>query len=160
MKIAGSPAVQPWYDKPASHTFTALAIAPITWANIDLSSVRSSGNHLWAISQEIHQWHQLLKLAWRLYAAGPAYIPLQWRHNGRYGISNHQPHHCLLNRLIRCISKKTSKLRVTVLCAGNSPVTGEFPAQMASSVVFVFILWRHHDSAPRRTSVRLWNNRH
>ena len=25
--------------------------------------------------------------------------------------------------------KKTSKLRVTGLCAGNSPVTGEFPAQ-------------------------------
>ena len=29
-------------------------------------------------------------------------------------------------------SKKTSKLRVTGLCAGNSPGTGEFPAQMAS----------------------------
>ena len=25
--------------------------------------------------------------------------PLQWRHNGRDGVSNHQPHHCLLNRL-------------------------------------------------------------
>ena len=22
---------------------------------------------------------------------------LQWRHNGRDGVSNHQPHHCLLN---------------------------------------------------------------
>ena len=30
-------------------------------------------------------------------------------------------------------SKKTSKRRVTGLCAGNSPVTGEFPAQMASN---------------------------
>ena len=29
--------------------------------------------------------------------------------------------------------KKTSKLRVTGLCWGNSPVTGEFPAQMASN---------------------------
>ena len=28
---------------------------------------------------------------------------------------------------------KTSKFRVTGLCAGNSPVTGEFPAQMASN---------------------------
>ena len=28
---------------------------------------------------------------------------------------------CLLNRLFRCRSKKTSKLRVTGLCAGNSP---------------------------------------
>ena len=41
-------------------------------------------------------------------------------------------------------SKKTSKLRVTGLCAGNSPGTGEFPAQMASNAENVFILWRHH----------------
>ena len=36
-------------------------------------------------------------------------------------------------------SKKTSKLRVTALCEGNSPVTGEFPAQMASNVENVSI---------------------
>ena len=36
-------------------------------------------------------------------------------------------------------SKKTSKLRVTGLCAGNSPVTGEFPAQMASNAENVSI---------------------
>ena len=53
---------------------------------------------------------------------------LQWRHNGRDGVSNHQPRDCLLNRLFRRRSKNTSKLRVTGLCAGNSPVTGEFPA--------------------------------
>ena len=52
---------------------------------------------------------------------------LQWRHNGRDGVSNHQPHDCLLNRLFRRRSKKTSQLRVTGLCAGNSPATGEFP---------------------------------
>ena len=33
----------------------------------------------------------------------------------------------LLNRLFGRRSKKTSKLRVTGLCVGNSPVTGEFP---------------------------------
>ena len=49
--------------------------------------------------------------------------PLQWRHNGCDGVSNNQPHHCLLNRLFRSRSKKTSKLRVTGLCAGSSPVT-------------------------------------
>ena len=58
---------------------------------------------------------------------------LLWRHNGRDGVSNHQPHHCLLNRLFRGRSKKTSKLHVTGLCAGNSPVTGDFPAQRASN---------------------------
>ena len=55
-----------------------------------------------------------------------------YSHIGRDGISNHQPLHCLLNRLLRCRSKKTSKLHVTGLCAGNSPVTGEFSAQRAS----------------------------
>ena len=58
---------------------------------------------------------------------------IMWRHNGRDSVSNHQPHDCLLNRLFRRRSKKTSKLRVTGLCAGNSPVTGEFPAQMTSN---------------------------
>ena len=60
---------------------------------------------------------------------------LQWHysHNGRDSVSNHQPHDCLLNRLFRRRSKKTSKLRVTGLCAGNSPETGESPAQMASN---------------------------
>ena len=60
------------------------------------------------------------------------YSPLQARHNGRDGVSTEQPHDCLLNRLFRHISKKTSTRRVTGLCAGNSPVTGEFPAQRAS----------------------------
>ena len=41
--------------------------------------------------------------------------------------------------------KKKSKLRVTGLCAGNSPVTGEFPAQMASNAEDVSIWWRHHN---------------
>ena len=58
---------------------------------------------------------------------------LQWRHNGHNGVSNHQPRECLLSRLLRHRSKKTSKLRVTGLCAGNSPVTSEFPAQKASN---------------------------
>ena len=70
---------------------------------------------------------------------------LLWRHNRCDGVSNHQPHHCLLNRLFRCKSTKTSKLRDTGLCAGNSPVTGEFPAQMASNAENVSIWWRHHE---------------
>ena len=70
---------------------------------------------------------------------------LQWRHNGRVSVSNHQPHHCLLKRLFRRRSKKTSKLRVTGLCEGNSPGTGEFPAEMASNAENVSIWWRHHE---------------
>ena len=57
--------------------------------------------------------------------AFPAFWPpdsaLHWRHNGRDCVSNHRPYDCLLNRLFKRRSKKTSKLRVTGLCAGNSP---------------------------------------
>ena len=66
---------------------------------------------------------------------------LRWRHNGRVIVSNYHPHVCLFRRR----SKKTSKLRVTGLCAGNSPRTCEFPAQMASYAENVSIWWRHHD---------------
>ena len=69
---------------------------------------------------------------------------LRWRHNEHDSVSNHQPHDCLLNRLFRRSSEKTSKLRVTGLCAGNSPGTGEFSAQMASNAENVSIWWRHH----------------
>ena len=48
-------------------------------------------------------------------------LSLHWRHNDRNGVTNHQPHGCLLNRLFRRRSKKTSKLRVTGLCVWNSP---------------------------------------
>ena len=72
-------------------------------------------------------------------------LSLRSRHNERDGVSNHQPHHSLFSRLFRRRSKKTSKLRVTALCVGNSPVTSEFPAKMASNAEKVSIWWRHHD---------------
>ena len=49
----------------------------------------------------------------------------QWRDNEHDGVSNYQLHDCLLNRLFRRRSKKTSKLRVTGICAS--------------------IWWRHND---------------
>ena len=60
--------------------------------------------------------------------------PLQWRHNGRDSVSNHQHHEFLLNRH-----------SASLACMGNSPGTGEFPAQMASNTENVSIWWRHHD---------------
>ena len=67
---------------------------------------------------------------------------LQWRPIEHDCVSNHQSGDCLLNRLFMCRSKK--KLHVTGLCAGNSPVTGEFPTQKASNAENVSIWWRHH----------------
>ena len=52
----------------------------------------------------------------------PGIKALQWRHNGCDGVSNHKLHNFLPIRLFRRRSKKTAKLRVTGLCARNSPV--------------------------------------
>ena len=51
---------------------------------------------------------------------------------------------------------KTSKLRVTGLFAGNSPWTGEFPAQRASNAENVSIWWRHYDYCP---NAAIWQNK-
>ena len=72
-------------------------------------------------------------------------LTLQWRHSEHEGISNYQSHNWLLNRLFRRRSKKTSKLHVTGLCEGNSPLTGEFPTQRASDAESVSIWWCHHE---------------
>ena len=72
------------------------------------------------------------------------WCPLQWRHNGCDGVSNHQRFDCMLNYLFRRGSKNTSKLGVIGLCEGNSPVTGELPAHRASYAENVSIWWRHH----------------
>ena len=72
------------------------------------------------------------------------YNTLQWRHNERDGVSNHRRIDCLPDCLFRWRSKIPSKLSVTSLCKGNSPVTGEFPAQRASNAEKVSIWWRYH----------------
>ena len=66
-------------------------------------------------------------------------IPLHWCHNERFGVSNHQHLHHLRNCWFRRRSKKSSNLRVTYLCVGNSPVTGEFPTQKANNAENVSI---------------------
>ena len=100
-------------------------------------------------SRQVNLWSHAFELQmfyWHDETTGrvTAFASLQWRRNGCDGVSNHQPYDCLLNRLFRRRSKKTSKLCVSGLCAGNSPVTGEFTAQMASDAENVSIWWRHH----------------
>ena len=82
---------------------------------------------------------------------------LQWRHNGRDSVSNHQPHDCLLNLLFRRRSKKSSKLRLTGLFVGNSPGTVEYPAQMVSLSEKIPIWRRHRDMQSVSVSILLWN---
>ena len=62
--------------------------------------------------------------------------PLQWRHNERVGVSNHQPHDCLLSRLFKCRSKKTSNSASLAFVRGiqrgpvNSPHKGPVTRKM------------------------------
>ena len=97
-------------------------------------------------SHIIHDYFNGIGQWWECINASEVILPLQRRHIERDGVSNHQPRDCLLNCLFRHRSKKTSKVRVTGLCAGNSPVTGEFPAQMASNADIISIWWRHHEN--------------
>ena len=107
-------------------------------------------SHSWLKNKEIYPNIQLHSTPPRLHCgpncAGRWSITgtLLWRHDEPNGVLNHQPHDCLLNRLFGHRPKKISKLRVTGLCAGNSPGTGEFLAQMASTAGNVSIWWRHH----------------
>ena len=51
------------------------------------------------------------------------FFSIQLRHNEPDGVSNHQHRDCLLNRLFRRRSEKTSKLRITGLCDRRIPRT-------------------------------------
>ena len=55
--------------------------------------------------------------------------------------------------------RKISKLRVNWFCAGNSPETGEFPAQIASNAENFPIRWRHNDfrNTERNSSSYFWH---
>ena len=46
---------------------------------------------------------------------------LLWRHNGHDSVSNHQPYDCLLNRLFRRRSKKTSNSASLAFVPVNAP---------------------------------------
>ena len=72
---------------------------------------------------------------------------LLWCNNGRDGISNHQPHDCLLNQSFRRGSKKTSKL---IKVPRQWPLCGEFtgdrwiPRTNGQWRGNYSIWWRHH----------------
>ena len=75
--------------------------------------------------------------------SGFLHCTLQWCHNEHDGVPNCQPHDCSLNRLFKAQIKENSELRVTGLCLGNSPVTGEFPKQRSTKVKNVSVWWHH-----------------
>ena len=113
-----------------------------------------------AVEGTSHCSNQWRRVRWCRYSPSNLYrLILHWCYNERDGVSNNQPHDCLLNRLFRCRSKKTSKLRVTGLFEGNSPLTDEFPAQRASTAENVSIWWRHHVKHQTQESINhFWSD--
>ena len=107
----------------------------------------NAGNHTgWIIKYSIrYQGSQMHHLPWNTHYLFWFPQNITVRHNENDGVWNHQPYDCLLNRLFRRRSNKTSKLRVTGLCVGNSSVTGEFHAQMACNAENVSIWWHHYE---------------
>ena len=110
---------------PDENRFPTIAL-PVILIIVRKSKTCTSANSSLCKPRTVH--HQALSAVLVCYTLSCC-DSLQWRHNERGGVSNHQCLHCVLNCWFRRGSKKTSKLRVTGLCAGNSPVTGEFPAQ-------------------------------
>ena len=62
---------------------------------------------------------------------------LQWRHNGRESVSNHQPYDCFLSRLFRRRSKKSSASLAFARGIHRGP-------QMANNAENSSIWWRNH----------------
>ena len=111
-----------------------------------------------------HSWHTADQNA-KLHQRRRTWNTLLRRHVGRGSFSNHQPHDCLLNHLF-----KTSKLRVTGLCARihrgpvNSPHEGPVARKMfpfddvimrhcTAFCVMVIFLPRQSDRRPGGKSV-------
>ena len=109
-----------------------------SWIDAVLSTYISVSSYLWVDTKgfvpSLPEWCMII-----------FFWPLHWLHNERDGVSNHQPHDRLRNRLFRCRSKKKTKLRVTGLGAGNSTGTGEFRGQRASNAENVSIWLRHYE---------------
>ena len=82
------------------------------------------------------EWNNSLCL---YYTTINSLVPERCGYNGIILMSNHRRPDCLLNRLFRRRSKKTSKLCATGLCEGNPPVIVGFPSQRTCNVKNVSI---------------------
>ena len=82
---------------------------------------------------------------------------LQWRHNVRDGVLNHQAHDCLFYRVLKTQMKENIKAeRHWPLWGKFTGVTGEFPAQRDSNAENVSILWRYHAYTSFKYILRVW----
>ena len=125
-------------------TFITCFMAKLSQPHCSFINVSLSNNHKTGVACD---WNTLnYQENTSLKAINQKNLTLKWRHNDLDGVSNHRHVDGLPNRSFSRKSKKTSKLRVTGHCEGNSPMTGESPSQRASYAENVSIWWRHHVS--------------
>ena len=113
-------------------------------------------NKIWGIQAHKVSWYVYMRKSLTLWAPHKVFLTGKWhyltsmgttwyntrktssqwslfvfigRNIERDGVSDHRLCDCFLCHLFWRRSKKILKLRITGLCEGNSPVTGEFPAQ-------------------------------
>ena len=124
------------------------------WSCVFLALTHRYGLMVWLLCTKIYFRHpgrnwmitegNKYQTLWSNYILQYTHYSYIMNYDGSDGISNHLHLHYLLNRLFRRRSKATSKLRITGLFEGNSPVSGEFPSQRASNAENVSIWWSHH----------------
>ena len=118
ISIHDGDSIVPWIMIRNIHPVAAMAITATTqFCGLSMQVVSHGRENKHDFEMTVPgKWWMCVSLSWSHFTCTGA---VQWRHNERDGVSNHQPHDCLLNRLFRCRSKKTSKLRVTGLCGGT-----------------------------------------
>ena len=95
-------------NSPHKWPVTSVENVSISWRHhvvnvlLSVTGLGSPGGNLnvefciFGLNQQIPLYH-LTQFTWTCFIHTRA--PLQWRHNERGGVSNHQPHDCFLNRL-------------------------------------------------------------
>ena len=107
------------------------------------SSLVDRSRIIWSSQEQFCSFHSWAVQIWRGTAQStPLQVIILFHYNDI--IMSTIASQNLLNRLFRRRSKETPKLRTTGLCAENSPVTGEFPADRASNAETVSVRWRLH----------------
>ena len=83
---------------------------------------------------------------------------LRWRHNEQDSVSNHQPHHCLLNRLLRADQSSASLAFVRGIHRGpvNSP--HKWPVTRKMFPFDDVIMGRHNDSRKASSFLHMISN--
>ena len=97
------------------------------WVNSLLNGDALSWHKFWSTVPQVTCWRKATSHFHNKWWGVSIQIICNHYSDGRDSVSNHQPHGCLLDLSFRRRSKKTSMLRFTGLCVGNSPGTVNFP---------------------------------